>query len=73
MRKVSHEEAKGELGWAQYQGRLWHGFHRNAVLVMLSYSFLVWLEWRERETQRRRGRVRRVFSPAAGWASHLAA
>lgn len=39
-----HEEAKGELGWDQYQGRLWPGFHRNAVLVMLSYSFLVWLE-----------------------------
>lgn len=67
-----HEEAKGELGWDQYQGRLWHGFHRNAVLVMLSYSFLVWLEWRERAMQRRRGRVRRVFSPATGSASHLA-
>jgi len=67
-----HEEAKGELGWDQYQGRLWHGFHRNAVLVMLSYSFLVWLEWRERETQRRRGRVRRAFSPAARLASQLA-
>ena len=31
-----HEEAKSELGWDQYQGRLWTGFHRNAVLVMLS-------------------------------------
>lgn len=41
-----HEEAKGELGWDEYQGRLWPGFHRHAVLVMLSYSFLVWLEWR---------------------------
>jgi len=68
-----HEEAKGELGWDQYQGRLWHGFHRNAVLVMVSYSFLVWLEWRERAQQRRRGRVRRVFSPASGLASHVAA
>lgn len=28
-----HEEAKGELGWDQYQGRLWQGFQRNAVLV----------------------------------------
>jgi SRSO17 transposase len=60
-----HEEAKGELGWDQYQGRLWQGFHRNAVLVMLSYSFLVWLEWRERQQQRRVGRPRRAFSPAA--------
>ena len=59
-----HEEAKGELGWDQYQGRLWHGFHRNAVLVMLSYSFLVWLEWRERKQARHPGRVRRAFSPS---------
>lgn len=59
-----HEEAKGELGWDQYQGRLWHGFHRHAVLVMLSYSFLVWLEWRERSHERRPGRGRRAFSPA---------
>jgi len=60
-----HEEAKTELGWDQYQGRLWHGFHRNAVTVMLSYSFLVWLEWRERMQQRRVGRPRRAFSPSA--------
>ena len=43
-----HEEAKGELGWDQYQGRLWPGFHRHAVTVMLAYSFLVWLELRQR-------------------------
>jgi SRSO17 transposase len=36
-----HEEAKGLLGWDQYQGRLWPGFHRHAVSVMLAYSFLV--------------------------------
>lgn len=61
-----HEEAKGELGWDQYQGRLWSGFHRNAVLVMLSFSFLVWQEWRERQRERRVGRPRRAFSPSAG-------
>lgn len=61
-----HEEAKSELGWDQYQGRLWHGFHRNAVLVMLSFSFLVWQEWRERQRQRRVGRPRRAFSPSMG-------
>lgn len=61
-----HEEAKGELGWDQYQGRLWTGFHRNAVLVMLSFSFLVWQEWRERQRDRRVGRPRRAFSPSAG-------
>ena len=61
-----HEEAKSELGWDQYQGRLWTGFHRNAVLVMLSFSFLVWLEWRQRQTQSLVGRPRRAFSPSAG-------
>jgi SRSO17 transposase len=61
-----HEEAKGLLGWDQYQGRLWTGFHRNSVLVMLAYSFLVWQEYQQRQTARRRGRPRRPFSPSAG-------
>lgn len=61
-----HEEAKSELGWDQYQGRLWTGFHRNAVLVMLSFSFLVWLEWRQRQAQSLVGRPRRAFSPSTG-------
>lgn len=60
-----HEEAKGELGWDQYQGRLWGGFHRQAVLVMMSYSFLVWLEWKGREKRAERGRRRQAFSPSA--------
>lgn len=67
-----HEEAKQLLGWDQYQGRLWPGFHRNAVLVMLSYSFLVWQEWRERQQQPRRGRPRGAFSPSARPATHAA-
>jgi SRSO17 transposase len=60
-----HEEAKSLLGWDQYQGRLWHGFHRHAALIMLTYSFLVWLELRERDQVRRRGRPRGAFSPSA--------
>jgi SRSO17 transposase len=60
-----HEEAKSLLGWDHYQGRLWHGFHRHAALIMLTYSFLVWLELREREQVPRRGRPRGVFSPSA--------
>ena len=44
-----HEEAKELLGWDQYQGRLWTGFHRNSVLVMLAYSFLVIQEWKHRQ------------------------
>jgi SRSO17 transposase len=60
-----HEEAKGELGWDQYQGRLWPGFHRHAVTVMLAYSFLVWLERRQRRRHQREGRRRDPFSPSA--------
>jgi SRSO17 transposase len=45
-----HEEAKGELGWDHYQGRLWPGFHRHAVTVLLAYSVLVWLELRQRRS-----------------------
>jgi SRSO17 transposase len=60
------EEAKGELGWDQFQGRRYDAFHRHAVTVMLSYSFLVWLEWHERQQVHRRGRKRRAFSPSTG-------
>jgi SRSO17 transposase len=60
-----HEEAKGLLGWDQYQGRLWSGFHRNSVLVMLAYSFLVMQEWQHRQEVTLRGRPRGDFSPEA--------
>jgi SRSO17 transposase len=60
-----HEEAKGELGWDQYQGRLWPGFQRHAVTVMLAYSFLVWLERRQRRRHPREGRRGDPFSPSA--------
>jgi SRSO17 transposase len=59
-----HEEAKGELGWDQDQGRLWPGFHRHAVTVMLAYSFLGWLELRQRRRHQREGRRRDPFSPS---------
>jgi len=61
-----HEEAKEELGWDQYQGRLWPGFHRHAVTVMLAMSFLIWLELRQRQSHAHRGRPRDPFSPSAG-------
>jgi len=61
-----HEEAKGELGWDQYQGRLWPGFHRHAVTVMLAMSFLIWQELRERDKHPKRGRPRAPFSPSSG-------
>jgi SRSO17 transposase len=68
-----HEEAKGLLGWDQYQGRQWRGFHRHAVSVMLAYSFLVWREWQQRQERTRPGRPRRAFSPSAGPASRAPA
>jgi SRSO17 transposase len=60
-----HEEAKGELGWDQYQGRLWVGFHRHAVTVLLAYSFLVWLGLQERHHHTKQGRRRGPFPPSA--------
>jgi SRSO17 transposase len=68
-----HQEAKGLLGWDQYQGRRWQGFHRHAVSVMLAYSFLVWREWQGRPDRARPGRPRRAFSPSAGSTTDVAA
>jgi SRSO17 transposase len=68
-----HEEAQTELGWDPYQGRRWDGCHRQAVLVMVSYSFLVWVEARSRGQRQRPGRPRAAFSPAPGPATPLAA
>jgi len=67
-----HEEAKGELGWDQYQGRLWPGFHRHAVTVLLAYSFLVWLERRQRHSPTKQGRPRDPFPPSAHAPAHAA-
>ena len=53
-------EAKGELGWADYAGRLWHGVDRHAVVAFLAYSFVVRLRRRQ---QRRCGRPPQLFSP----------
>ena len=36
-----YEDAKGECGFDDYQGRRWDGLHRHLALVMLAYSFLV--------------------------------
>lgn len=67
-----HEEAKEELGWDQYQGRLWPGFHRHAVTVMLALSFLLCLELRQRHRHPKRGRPRDPFSPSARSAASCA-
>jgi SRSO17 transposase len=35
-----YEDAKGECGLDDYQGRRWDGLHRHLALTMLTYSFL---------------------------------
>lgn len=62
-----HEDAKSLLGWDDYQGRLWTGFHRHATVVMLTYSFLCWRQWRMlKQAPRLPGRPRNPFSPSKG-------
>ena len=59
-----HEGGKSLLGWDEYQGRRWTGFHRQATIIMLTYSFLRGQEWRQRqEKPRSPGRPRYPFSP----------
>ena len=35
-----YQDAKGELGLDDYEGRLWTGFHHHVALVMLCHSYL---------------------------------
>jgi SRSO17 transposase len=35
-----YQDAKGQLGLDQYEGRLWQGFHRHIALVMLAHCYL---------------------------------
>ena len=36
-----YEDAKGECGLGDFQGRRWEGLHRHLALSMLAYSFLM--------------------------------
>jgi SRSO17 transposase len=42
-----YQFAKNDLGWSHYEGRLWHGLHRHALLVFLAHSFLLLLRTRQ--------------------------
>jgi SRSO17 transposase len=37
--RAFHERARRDLGLADYEGRLWSGFHRHVALVMLADSY----------------------------------
>jgi len=43
------EEAKGEVGMADYEVRHWHGWHRHMILVMMAHTWLKLLQHDERE------------------------
>ena len=47
------EEAKGELGMAEYQTRSWRGWHHHMTLVMLAHHFLVRLKLKHKKGRRR--------------------
>src|SRR6476660_373898 len=36
----AHQQLKEELGLAHFEGRLWHGLHRHALMAMMAYAFL---------------------------------
>jgi len=47
------EEAKSNLGMAQYQTRSWRGWHHHMTLVILAHHFLVRLRLRHKRGHRR--------------------
>jgi SRSO17 transposase len=43
------EEAKGEVGMADYEVRHWHSWHRHMTLVMLAHTWLKLIQLQHRE------------------------
>jgi hypothetical protein len=58
-----YEDAKGECGLGDYQGRRWDGLHRHLALSMLAYSFLM---VRSSITEEDRGGDLEAFPPLGG-------
>ena len=47
------EEAKGNLGMAQYQTRSWRGWHHHMTLVILAHHYLVRVKLRHKKGHQR--------------------
>jgi SRSO17 transposase len=43
------EDAKSEVGMADYEVRHWHGWHRHMVLVMMAHTGLKLIQHDQRE------------------------
>lgn len=54
VHEIYYQDAKNELGFDHYEGRLWQGLHRHLALVMWAFSWLA---------MRRRPRIERMTAP----------
>ncbi len=53
----AHQQLKEELGLDHFEGRLWPGLHRHALMTMLAYAFL------QSRRLKAAGRKKRVGGP----------